>query len=144
MCCLTSVCWGTGCRMHTKFTYLQNTASILSRIRFSGPDLISPLPGPCLCAHRSTWLAMCDDTYTHNWRHLAMAWTIRKLKLMLSSVTVVKYVFICVHRSWHQCCKSSSQCSTLIFLNRKDTWVLISLNTKVPKYVTTEFRNLSS
>lgn len=32
---------------------------------FQGQIHISPLPGPCLCAHCSTWLAMCDDTYTH-------------------------------------------------------------------------------
>lgn len=52
--------------------HLQNTASILSKIRFSRPDHIPPLSAPCLRAHCSTWLVMCDDTVINSshWRCL--------------------------------------------------------------------------
>lgn len=107
--CSLTVCWGVGCRLLAKFTSFQNTASILSKINFQGHGRISLLSVPCLCAHCSTWLAMCDDTAiklshwhvhahtcTHTyqciqvlrWRRLVTAWTIRKLmKMVISSVT---------------------------------------------------------
>lgn len=65
VCSVTSACRGVGCRPLDKCTSFQNAASIFSKIEFSRPDHISPLPVPCLCVHCSTWLVMCDDTVTN-------------------------------------------------------------------------------
>lgn len=78
-------CW---LQTAAKFTSFENTASILSRIKFSRLDHISPVPGPCLRARRSTWLAMFDDTYSHlagmathtpSWHRSAVALAVREV-----------------------------------------------------------------